>query len=83
MALPIFTTDNKDVGLLQTTWASQLNPLLKNPLSNGQVLKSLPLTSGSNVVDHKLGRKLQGWFLVRQRAAAMTSKTQTAVPTLR
>lgn len=70
MALPIFTTDNKDMTLLQTGWASQLNPLLRNPLSNGRLVQSLPIVSGINVIPHKLGRKLQGWIITRQNAAA-------------
>lgn len=65
MSLPILHTDDKDVLLLQTTWSTQLNPLLAQPISSGQILKSVVLASGANIINHKLSRKLQGWFLVR------------------
>lgn len=66
--LPIFQTDSKDISLLQTNWAQQLNPLLSNPVSSGLILKKVSLTSGDNIINHLLGRKLQGWFIVRKRA---------------
>lgn len=53
-----------------TLWASQLDPILASPQNNSSILKSVPLISGSNVVNHLLGKNLQGWKLVRQRAAA-------------
>lgn len=70
MALPIFTTDDKNMLLLQTNWATLLNPLLKSPMLLGQVLKSEQLATGVNIINHKLGRKLQGWSIVRQRGSA-------------
>lgn len=70
MALPIYQTDNNDLSLMQTNWASQLNPLLRNPISNGLLLSEVVLASGDNTINHKLGRKLQGWIVVRKRAAA-------------
>lgn len=65
MSLPIFHTEDQDMALLQTKWASQLNPLLSNPISNGILLKSVILATGANVVNHKLGRKPQGWIITR------------------
>lgn len=67
--------------LLQTAWASQIDPVLRNPLTQGNLLKNVTLASGANVVDHKLGRKLQGWVLTRQRAAASVFDTQDLNPT--
>lgn len=69
MALPKFQSDDQSLMLLQTTWSAQLDPALQNPLMQGKLLKSVSLTSGDNIVNHLLGRKLQGWFIVRQRAA--------------
>jgi hypothetical protein len=76
MALPIFNTDNQSLGLLQTSWASQLNPVIANPVSSGRLIKSVVLASGANIVSHGLGRKLQGWVIVRQRASATFYDTQ-------
>ena len=70
MALPIIHADNKDMQLMQNQWASQLNPILKNPTNNKSVLKNVQLLTGSNTINHKLGQKLQGWSIVRQRSLA-------------
>lgn len=70
MALPIFVNDNKDFGLMQTAWASALNPVVDLPTNHGVILKSVKLVTGINQIDHRLRRKLQGWMIVRQRAAA-------------
>lgn len=71
MSLPIFHAfDEKNFGLLQTNWASQINPLLGNPVANGIILKNVALINGTTVVNHLLGRRLQGWVVTRQRAAA-------------
>lgn len=56
--------------LAQTTWATQLDPIIANPLSNSIILKNVSLAAGTNVVNHKLGRVLQGWNSTRIRAAA-------------
>lgn len=76
MSLPIFQTDDKDISLLQTGWATQLNPVISNPLVNGQLLKNVSLSTGSNTINHKLGRKLQGWVLTRLRGSASLFDTQ-------
>lgn len=76
MKLPIFQSDSAEMGLMQTSWASVINPLLTNPLVNGLLLKNVSLINGSTQVNHKLGRKLQGWTVIRKRAAAEVYDTQ-------
>lgn len=61
MALPIFNTDDRSLSLLQTAWAALINPLLSRPQLQGIVLKDIPLIAGVNVINHHLGRKMQGW----------------------
>ena len=56
-----------DLTMTQNTWAAAINPLLNNPLSKAQVLKNVSLTTGSNTINHKLGRKLQGYYVTRMR----------------
>lgn len=63
--LPIFQSQSKELLLLQTNWSSQLNPLLDKPLSSSLVLASVTLSTGDNVINHKLGRKLRGWIVTR------------------
>lgn len=76
MSLAIFQTDDKSVQLLQTSWAASLNPVLANPMSNGSLIRNVALASGANAINHKLGRKLQGWCVTRVRAAATIYDTQ-------
>lgn len=76
--LPIFSTQDKDVALLQTSWAKEINPVLGNPISSGSVLTHLVLASGDNVINHKLGRKLQGWIVVGNTAAVSFYDKQAA-----
>lgn len=76
MSLPIFHTDDKDFQLMQTGWAQQLNPVIELPLNKGIILSNVVLTTGSNTVNHKLGRKLQGWVITRIRSNATVYDTQ-------
>lgn len=76
MSLPQFQDDNRAFQMMQNQWATQLNPVLANPANNSLILKSITLQVGSNIVNHKLGRKLQGWTLVRKRAAGEIYDTQ-------
>lgn len=70
MALPIYKSDDQSLSLMQTSWATQLNPILTNPIANGLLLKNVVLASGDNTISHTLGRKLQGWIVTRLRASA-------------
>ena len=56
--------------LLQTQWAQQINPVLSNLLVNGQLLKDQTLINGTTVINHKLSRTPQGWFIVSPDASA-------------
>jgi len=76
MSIAKVQTDDRNVNQLQNNIISGVNPVLKNPLVNGNILTSVLLNSGNNTVNHKLNRKLQGWFLVRQRAPADVSDNQ-------
>ena len=76
MALAIFKSDDPSVGLLQTSWSAAINPLLNNPINTGIILKSVKLTTGTNVINTTLGKNLTGWFIVRQRAAATVYDNQ-------
>ncbi len=68
--LSIFQSSSQELSLMQTSWAKEINPLLTNPMLQGSLIRNVTLAVGDNEVNHKLGRKLQGWTLVRKRAAA-------------
>ena len=78
MSLPIFQSPSKEFSLMQTAWASELNPFLNAPICNGLLLVSQVLTSGDNTINHKLGRKLIGWIIVGQNASATFYDKQAA-----
>lgn len=63
--------------LMQTKWASQINPILSNPIINGLQLTSIKLINGSNSVNHLLGRNLQGYFITNKNDFADIYDTQS------
>ncbi len=56
--------------LANPKWAASLNPLLGNPLMSGRMINGVSLVSGNNVINHGLQRKLTGYFVVLNSAAA-------------
>ncbi len=56
--------------LMQDRWASQLNPLLSNQLTQGLLLKDQFLVNGMTVINHRLGRQMVGWFVTDISGAA-------------
>lgn len=54
--------------LANPKWASVLNPVLANPLINGKLLSPVIVKTGANVINHTLGRPLQGYFVVLNNA---------------
>lgn len=55
--------------LAATKWSSQLNPVLANPILQGQLLPELVVKSGNNTINHGLGRALVGYIVVGNSAA--------------
>ena len=80
MSLPQFQNDDEVFGKMQNQWATYLDPLLANPANKSLLLKNVNLTACANSVNHLLARKLQGWKIVRQRAAAQVYDTQDSNP---
>lgn len=74
MSLP----QQQPLALMQTSWAAQLDPLLVCPLTKGQLLQGIELSIGANSVNHKLGRKLIGWFVVGIDGVAAIYDTQAS-----
>lgn len=61
---------------MQTSWAQELNPIIANRLVQGQQLNNIKLTNGVTVVNHLLGRKMQGWTLADVDGAATIYRSQ-------
>jgi hypothetical protein len=53
-----------------TRWKALLDPVIANPLQSGQLLTGIPLASGTNTINHGLGRQLRGYFIVMNSASA-------------
>lgn len=56
--------------MLQTRWKAEIDPLLKNPYLAGIILHDVVLGTGSNTVNHRLGRKQQGWVVTDRDGVA-------------
>lgn len=74
MALPI----NLPLPTMQTRWKSEIDPVLSNPLNSISVLENVSLLSGTNTVNHLLGRTMQGWFLVDLQGASSIHRPSTS-----
>lgn len=68
------------LSLMQTKWASILDPVISNPSSQSLILNGINLVSGANTINHKLGRDLVGWRIIRINAAATVYDTQASNP---
>lgn len=65
----INTTDEA-LNKVQANVESAITPVLQCKLLDGHILSDLELVSGSNRIEHKLGRTLIGYFPVRQSNAS-------------
>lgn len=81
MNLPILQDANKNLVMLETRWASILNPVIANPLNSSIILKNITLSAGSNTVSTTLGRNLQGYIVIGQNAASDIYDSQSTNPT--
>ena len=59
-----------------TKWASQLNPILANPITNPRLLPNIPLIVGTNTINHGLSQTQQGWYITDINAAATIYRSQ-------
>lgn len=69
------------VNQLQSNIVPVINQLTAIPMLNQITLTEITLVIGLNQIDHLLGRPLQGWMIVRQRAQANLWDTQDSNPT--
>lgn len=76
MSLPYFQTPDRILSMLQSQWASLLNPLLSNAVSKGNLLTGISLANGTTVINHLLDRNQQGWILTDVTGAAAIYRSQ-------
>lgn len=65
---PHIQSDSREVNMLQDNIINALNPLLSLPLSDSNLIRGVELLTGSNSINHGLGRPLIGWILTRKDA---------------
>jgi hypothetical protein len=68
-----FTTLNVkdlDMNKIQSNISNVITPVVLNPILDFNIVKSVVLSIGDNLVNHKLNRAPLGWFVVRQRGLA-------------
>ena len=56
--------------LMNPILASTLNPIITLPQSSARILKNIPLINGVTVINHMLGRNMQGWIITDITGAA-------------
>lgn len=68
--IALVQTTERTINQLQLNIKQAVEPVLKNPLVQGQFLNGQALVIGSNVINHGLGRTMQGWMVTDVNAAA-------------
>ena len=73
-----------DWALMNPILASTMNPIIASPLSSSSILQGIALIDGVNIINHKLGRMMRGWFItdingyaILYRSAPFNSSTLT------
>lgn len=81
--LPSFNTSDVTLSLVQSSWAKIINPVINVPMNDGITLKGIELTTGNNVINHKLQRKMQGYLVTAMYDSyAQLYTTASQQPTL-
>lgn len=79
MKLPKFQSNDQALQQLQSRWSSILDPIIDLPINSAVILRNVVLSS-SAVISHTLGRRLQGWVVIRQRGDATIYDRQDVNP---
>lgn len=66
----VIQTSNTDLQTVQQALVRTLTPVFNTPNLGGNLLTGQVLAVGVNTINHGLGRNLNGWSIVRQRAQA-------------
>lgn len=77
MGLPLFNKANdQNFSLMQTSWKSQIDPLIINSITKGNQKSNVSLIIGENVINHLLGRNMIGWFITDITSGAQVYRSQ-------
>jgi len=67
-------TNDVNLEKIQANTRAATQAARSNPINSGTILSGVSLNSGDTEIPHKLGQKLQGWFIVDVNAAATIYK---------
>ncbi len=73
-------TSDRNVNQLQQSIAQAVNPLLQNPVTQGNLINGVSLVVGSNTINHGLNAALQGWIIVGINGIASVYDAQATNP---
>ena len=74
--LNTFNSQSQELNRMMDNLDLALNPVFNNEILDSNIVQSVALKIGTNVVNHKLGRAPIGWFSVRKRSPANLSDLQ-------
>jgi hypothetical protein len=74
--IPQVQTADKDFNLYQSQLQKAVQPALDNPQNAGMQLTNIVLSTGTNTINHMLGRPMQGWYLTDINGAATVYRSQ-------
>lgn len=74
--LPQFQSTDRNFQMMQSQWSAALTPVLQSPIVNGRLITGQALINGATTINHRLDRKLQGWIIVGNNAAATIYDSQ-------
>lgn len=65
-----------DVLIKLPIWKSYLDPVLANLLVQGNLVTGQLMVTGSNIINHGLGRQQLGWIITDSNASAAIYRSQ-------
>lgn len=80
--LPKFPSSQNEINLLQTRWASILDPVVAAPSNNVNLVSNVVLSTSATSINHGLGQNYQGWYITRQSGNATIWEAPSQMPNL-
>jgi len=79
-AIALVQTKDKDLNQLQQNISQSVNPLISNPITQGNYVMNQSLAIGPNTINHGLGYGMTGYSVISTNAASQFSDNLIAVP---
>lgn len=73
-------TEDKVLNRVQNNISDKFSTLDINPLIDARLLENVSLASGANVVNHRLGRRIRGYIVVRRSANVGIHDSDSSIP---